>query len=240
MKKIVSLLLALTMVIAMAVTLAGCGEDPNAKSEGVMTYDQYMAAKVDDKVVIEAYVMATQSWWDNKITVYAQDGEGAYFIYDMKCSNDDSKKLTPGTKIKVTGTKAEWAGEIEIMDATFEIVEGNYEFKPYDITDKLADKNLVDYQNRFVSFKGMKIEAYDETGAAFKYKSGSNTDDIYFKASVNGTTVEFCIEYYLTNETTDVYKAVEALKVGDTVNMEGFLYWYNGPNPHITSVEVVK
>ena len=39
---------------------------------------------------------------------------------------------------------------------------------------------------------------------------------------------------------TDVYKAVKNLKVGDTIDLEGFLYWYNGVNPHITSVKVVK
>jgi hypothetical protein len=44
------------------------------------------------------------------------------------------------------------------------------------------------------------------------------------------------VEYYLCNEETEVYKAVENLKVGDTVDLEGFLYWYEGPNPHITSV----
>jgi hypothetical protein len=35
-----------------------------------------------------------------------------------------------------------------------------------------------------------------------------------------------------------VYEAVKALNVGDTVDMEGFLYWYEGVNPHITSVTV--
>ena len=31
---------------------------------------------------------------------------------------------------------------------------------------------------------------------------------------------------------------VEGLNVGDVVDLEGFLYWYNGANPHITKVEV--
>ena len=30
----------------------------------------------------------------------------------------------------------------------------------------------------------------------------------------------------------------ENLKIGDKVDMEGFLYWYEGVNPHITSVTV--
>ena len=30
----------------------------------------------------------------------------------------------------------------------------------------------------------------------------------------------------------------KALKKGDVVDMEGFLYWYEGVNPHITAVTV--
>ncbi|MBP1580843.1 MAG: hypothetical protein J6A26_00410, partial [Oscillospiraceae bacterium] len=62
--------------------------------------------------------------------------------------------------------------------------------------------------------------------------------DLYFNASVNGQTYTFLVEYYLCNETTDVYKAVQALEIGQTIDMEGFLYWYEGVNPHITSVTV--
>ena len=46
----------------------------------------------------------------------------------------------------------------------------------------------------------------------------------------------FCVEYYLTNENSDVYKAVEGLQIGDVVDFEGYLYWYEGPNTHITAV----
>lgn len=43
------------------------------KSEGVMTYEEYMAADLDSEVVIEAYVQAKQSWWEDKATLYTQD-----------------------------------------------------------------------------------------------------------------------------------------------------------------------
>ena len=55
-----------------------CGEkaeDPSAKSEGVMTYAEYVAAELESEVVIETYVQAKQSWWENKATVYTQDGD---------------------------------------------------------------------------------------------------------------------------------------------------------------------
>ena len=239
MKKLFVLFLAMIMVVA----CVSCGAE--AKSEGVMTYDEYAAAALDTEVVVETYVQAKQSWWDNKATVYTQDKDGAYFIYEMACSEEDYEKLVPGTKIKVTGYKGEWAGEVEIMDATFEFADGKkYVAKAEDITKLLASDELVNHQNKFVSFKGMTIEASKDANGndvAFLYNwdgSGQDGDDLYFNASVDGTTVNFTIEKYLTGSDTEVYQAVKNLKIGDTVDMEGFLYWYEGVNPHITAVTV--
>ena len=90
----------------------------------VMSYEEYMAAAVDDPVTIQAYVQAKQSYYAEQgtATVYLQDQDGAYFAYDMACSEEDYDKLTPGTLIRVTGYKSEWSGEIEIMDGSFEFV----------------------------------------------------------------------------------------------------------------------
>ena len=245
MKKILSLLLVFVMVFA----LTACGGDepaavdPNAKSEGVMTYAEYAAAELDSEVVIEAFVQAKQSWWEDKATVYAQDGEGGYFMYDMACSEADYALLTEGTKIKVTGYKGEWAGEVEIMDGTFEIVEGDtWVAEATDVTELLGTDALADHMNKFVAFKGMTVEpSVDADGneVAFLYNwdgSGSEGNDLYFNVSLNGETYNFCVESYLTGAETDVYNAVEALNIGDVIDMEGFLYWYEGVNPHITSV----
>ena len=131
----------------------------DVKSEGVMTYEEYVAADVDTEVVVETYVQAKQSWWEDKATVYTQDLDGAYFLYNMACSEEDYAKLVPGTKIKVTGYKSEWSGEVEIIDATFEIEEGTYVAPVTDVTELLGKDELIDYQNRFVSFKGMTVEA---------------------------------------------------------------------------------
>lgn len=248
MKKLTALLL--TFVLAFA--FAGCGskeestaDAADVKSEGVMTYAEYAAADLETEVTVETYVQAKQSWWDNTATVYTQDKDGGYFLYNMACSEEDYEKLTPGTKIKVTGYKSEWAGEVEIIDATFEIEEGNYVAAAEDVSALLGTDDLINHQNKFVSFKGMTVEAAgqdaDGNDVAFLYSwdgSGQDGDDLYFNVSLNGTTYTFTVESYLCDNTTDVYNAVKGLNIGDTVDMEGFLYWYEGVNPHITSVTV--
>jgi len=256
MKKLIALVLALAIVL----TFAGCqageskssssaaatqpAQDISAKSEGVMTYAEYEAAALESEVTIEAYVQAKQSWWEDKATVYTQDADGAYFLYEMPCSEADYAKLVPGTKIRVKGYKAEWSGEIEIIDSTFEILtDSTYIAPATDVTELLGKDELIKKQNMFVSFKGMTVEAIEGSDAAYLYKwdgSGEEGDDLYFNVSLNGTTYTFTVESYLTDKDSDVYKAVKELKVGDKIDMEGFLYWYEGVNPHITAVSAAK
>ena len=241
MKKIIALLL----VVVMALTFVACGkDDPAAKSKGVMTHDEYLAAAEQSAAVIEAYVQDTQSWWDNKITVYAQDPDGGYFLYNMVCSEEDAAKLVPGTKILAKGSKTSWAGEIEIMEGTIEILDGTWIAEPLDVTALLGTDELIDHQNEKVAFKGMTVEAStdaDGNEAAFLYnwdgsgEEGSDSD-LYFNVSVNGNTYTFCVEYYLCGPDSQAYQAVQNLKVGDVIDLEGFLYWYEGVQPHITAV----
>lgn len=247
MKKFLGIILAVAMMMAMPACVladsADAATEPAAtsepKSEGVMTYDEYVAADLDSQVVVETYVQAKQSWWEDKATFYTQDMDGAYFVYNMPCTQEEYDALVPGTKIKVTGYKAEWSGEVEIIDATYEIEEGEYVAPATDVTELLGTDELINHQNEKVAFTGLTVEAYDESGAAFAYKNDAEkTDDLYFKASYNGQTYDFCVEFYLRGQDTDVYKAVEALNVGDTIDVEGFLYWYEGANPHVTSVTV--
>lgn len=204
----------------------------NAETSAVMTYAEYIAAEMDSPVLIEAYVQATQSWWKDKITVYAQNQDGAYFIYEMACSEENATKLVPGTKIRVSGYKTQWSGEIEIVDSTFEIIEGEgYIAEATDVTALLGTEELINHQNKLAAFKGMTVDAIE-------YKNGEPGDDIYVTVSKDGVAYSFCVEVYLTGPDTDVYKTVQGLKAGDVVDIEGFLYWYEGVNTHITAVTV--
>lgn len=243
MKKIISLILVLALALCLVPALAEEEAADEETSELVlMSHEDYVLAEIDAPVYVETYVQATQSWWDDKITVYAQSEDGAYFIYNMACSKEDAEKLVAGAKIAVKGFKSEWSGEVEITDATFELIEADpFIATAEDVTAKLGTEELINDQNKLVAFKGMTVEAYDDSGAAFAYKNAENkTDDLYFKVSKDGQTYDFCVEFYLCGNDTEVYKAVEALKVGDVVDLEGFLYWYNGANPHITSVTAAQ
>ena len=113
-----------------------------------------------------------------------------------------------------------------------------------DATAWLGTDDLIKHQNEFVAFKGMTIEASkdaDGNDVPFLYNwdgSGEDGNDLYFNVSYNGQTYNVTVESYLCDNTTDVYAAVKNLKIGDVIDMEGYLYWYEGVNPHITAVTV--
>ena len=69
-------------------------------------------------------------------------------------------------------------------------------------------------------------------------KESDSDPDIYITAGNENGSVGFCVESYLTGPDSEAYKAADALKVGDVVDICGFLYWYNNPNPHVTAVAV--
>ena len=241
MKKILALLLAVVLVFSLAACGKAAQKDIFAKGEGVMTHEQFIAAEEGSRVTVEAFVQGTQSWWDGKITVYAQDKEGGYFFYDMACSEADAAKLVPGTKIKVTGDKGVWAGQVEVMDGTFEFEDGSWVADPLDIGQMFDAAQLESHMNERISVSGAKI-ADKGDGAAFFYNWDNSGEDgscdLYFDVESNGGKITFVVRRYLTAPGSEAYEAVKNLKVGDTVDIEGFLYWYEGPQPHITSITV--
>ena len=271
MKKFLSVLLALGLAVSATACAGGASSSseaassepeatPAAESEAatseaaaatgeVMSYDEYMAAADETAVAIQAYVQAKQSYYAEQgtATVYLQDEDGAYFAYDMACTQEEYDAMTEGTRIRVSGYKAEWSGEIEIMDGQLdEILEGDtYVAEPLDVTELLGTDELESHQNEKVKFTGLTVAPStiegDTTEYAFLYNydgSGTQGDDVYFNVEYNGETYQFLVESYLCDSSTDVYKAVEALEIGQTIDCEGFLYWYEGVNPHITSVTV--
>ena len=250
MKRIICLLLLCTV----ALCLFGCPNNETSsttttqqtpptqtdifeKSEGVMTWEEYMAAELESEVVIEAFVQGKQAWWYNSDkntglgTFYLQDNVGGYFLYELPCTEEEYNALTVGTKVRVTGYKAEWAGEVEIIDATIKVLEGTYVATPVDVTALLGTDELAKYQNMLVKFENLTV-------VSISYKNGAPGNDIYVTVSHNGVNYDFCVESYLTGPNTDLYALVGTLQEGDVVDIVGFAYWYNGINTHITNVTV--
>ena len=256
MKKHLTLILALAMLF----TLAACGKsaaptttaastataassvEPESSTARQMSYADYAAAAVDSPVYAEAYVQAKLTWWDNKTSIYAADRDGAYFLYDIACPEADYEKLVPGQKIAFEGYKGEWSGEVEVVDGSFSFVEGDrFIAEPLDITGMLGTDELASHINQAIKVSDAVV-ADKGGGAAFFYNYDNSGEDgncdLYFDLQINGAVYTFVVRRYLTVPGSEVYEAVKNLKVGDTVDVEGFLYWYEGPQPHISAITV--
>ena len=262
MKKLIALLLALVMVMA----LAACGNEPEetipadeetttAPAETtedtqevtddtketpdpvqVMTHEEFVAAELDSEVVVEFAIQGTQNYSAEygNTSIYGADADGGYYVYRLACTAEDAEKMTEGTWVRVTGFKAEFSGQLEVVDATFEFIEKEaYVAERTNVTELLGTEELADYMTLPVLFEGMTVKGLE-------YKNGEEGNDIYLTVTYNETDYSFCVETDLTTSETEVYKAVAGLKEGDVISIEAFLYWYEGANPHITAVTVAE
>lgn len=247
MKKLLTIMLSVLMVFG----LAACGkenddntdEPANGGNEVVEVtakddYASFMAADVDAEVEVLMYVQAHQAWWEKDgqgvMTLYGMDKDGGYFVYEAKMDKETADSIKEGTLVKVTGVKAEWAGEVEIMDATVEVLGETKTFEATDVTDVVADsEKLATYMNQKIAMKGLEV-------VEVSVKDSEYDPDLYITCKLGDTEVNLCVENYLTGPDTEVYMTGKDLTAGTIIDVEGFLYWYEGANPHVTSISVVK
>ncbi len=223
-------------------------EEPTDEAAAVMSYAEFVAAELDTEVCVDTYIQAVESWWDGCVQLYTQNEEGAYYIYDLACTEEEAAQLVPGTKIRVSGYKSEWAGEVEIIDAAYEILDGSWFVEDAaDVTELMGTDALADMMNQLVAIQGLTVVASqdaDGNDVPYLYKwdgSGSQGDDLYFNVALGENVYTFTVNAYMigTGADSEVYQAIEALQIGDVINVEGFLYWYNGAQPHVTQLFVV-
>ena len=235
MKKVLALVLAVAMLL--------CCVSAFAEEAAVMSYADFVAAEVDTAVVVEAYVQsAAYNAEYGNVCLFLADQDGAYYVYRATCDDALAAQLTVGTKVKVAGFKSEWSGEVEIVDvSSIEVEEGTYVAEAVDVTAELASDTLIEKINQLVAVKDAVVADYN--GAAFSYAwdgsgaAGANSD-LYFNVTVGDAVYTFTVESDECPEGSDVYTAVTNLKVGDTIDLEGFLYWYNGAQLHVHTVTV--
>ena len=249
MKKFIMIILALLLVLG----LASCTEQPanNIVNVTAMTYAEYMAASDNAKVVIEGYVQdfASNTLYKS-VNMFLQDDDGAYYVYRAVCDDERAASLKIGDLVRVSGVKGSYAGEIEIKEqCTFEILSGSKIYDHADVTALFSDeKALQARMNLKISMKDLVVsESYDKENrvSASLYKwdgsgAAGSGDDVYFSASQDDHSSLLVIESDEHPEDSEVYKAACGLSVGDIVDIEGYMYWYNGPNIHVSSIKVTK
>ena len=134
------------------------------------------------------------------------------------------------------------------MDAKFEILDADPSyFGADDVTELVGTDELATRMNDLVAIKGLTVAASKDANGndvAYLYKwdgSGSQGDDLYFNVTLGEKTYTFTVNVYMlgTGVDSEVYKTIEGLQIGQVIDIEGFLYWYNGAQPHVTSVTVV-
>ena len=265
MKKLLLLILALVMAIALAACSQGsspANNTNNADNSGsntikpedvaAMSYNDYMAAAEGANVVIEGYVQKFAYNRDfHYVSMFIRDDNGGvYYAYHAVCSEDQAAKLAEGIHVKVSGKKASWSGETEVGEGCiFYILEGNKIFEATDISDKLSELAVLELMmNQKIAVKGLRVEeniAADGKVVPFLYNwdgsgaAGAN-NDLYLTLSAGNTSYTYCVESEEDPENSETYKAVTGLHVGDIIDLEGMLYWYNGPNVHVNSIKVAK
>ncbi len=258
MKKLLTILLSVLMVMSLAACsssssnsdstaddTADTTDDTDDSSEAADTptakddYYSFHEAAVDSEVEVLMYVQGHQAYWEDNgqgvMTIYGNDGIGGYFVYNGKIDKEQADAIEEGTLVKVTGVKSEWSGEVEITDATIEVYPSCEEkvFDVLDVTDVMNDtETLTECMNQKVAINGLEVVEVTK-------KDSESDPDLYIECKLGELTVNLCVENYLTGPDTDVYQAAESLEAGNVIDVEGFLYWYEGANPHVTSITLV-
>jgi len=224
----------------LALSVLGCCFMTSCGGEG-KGHAEFLAANDNDIVTVETYIQAKfplNAWGTTNI--YAQDKDGGYYVYRYNCDQATFDALTIGQHVSITGTRASWAGEYEFGSSQdtkiTKIDDKKWIAKAQDMTKIVGTDDMVKYQNCFVKFPKSTVVDYDGAGSPIFYKGGSRGNDIYIKINCAGTVIECCLESDFIAVDSETYLTAESLKVGDVITLQGYLNWYNVPNPHVWSI----
>ena len=219
--------------------------EESVSSEPVNSFSEFLSADDSQPVTIESYLQEKQTWSDGKTGIFLQDEEGAYYVYNLPCTMEEYLDLNPGQRLRIRGYKTDFSGELQLTDASFSVLNGSYLADPYDVTEIFGSDELYLYLNRRIRLTGLTVESMFDGTSAFYY-GWDNTgnvekeSDLYFTASNSSETCTFLVKTQLRGTDSEAYRTVQNLRIGDTVNLEGILSWYNGPQPLVTSITVIS
>lgn len=210
-------------------------------SEGTLSYSEFVKTEDGNTVTFDAYIQGKTTWYNNAASFYLADDNGAYYVYNLPCTEEDFKtKLVEGANIKVTGYKTSWKGQVEVMgnqageEGTYEVLSGTHIYDAKKV-DTLAA--LVNYPNQLIALDNLTVTEDAKYGWDGSGKASAG-QDIYFSVTDGTTTYSFVLEAYLTTTQfgSDIYTTVSNLKKDDKISLEGFAYTYNDPQVQVTKV----
>ena len=242
-------MMAVGLILALCFSFASCGKAntvetvPMLVTDGsTLTYNEFLATNYGEQVTIAGYVQAKMVYVTEgahtSLFVKDQTSDSAYFIYNAMMTQETYNAIVEGTPVKITGTKTVFSNEVEIADATVEVLNATPVIaNPLDITT-IFSSSASDYINRKIQLTGFTVVPFED-GTTFHYGyngNGSNGDAVYFQASYNGMTYKFMVHQYLTDPSTPVYTAVQNLQAGQTITIQGYMYFYENPLVMVTSI----
>jgi len=195
----------------------------------ITDWDEYMAAKEGDTLVVQGTVVAINSKaagnTRNHLFLVDATGKGGYYSYQMEADPVADLGIKVGMTVRVTGPAAPYNGMMEIKGGTATIIsEEIKEITPIDITDKFVEG--ADF-NQFVALpvviKGVAIGGQELEVANSQY--------LFFE--ING--VKSYVRTYVTDFPTNLkaedkatIDADHAAHFGYKADVTGLLVTYSG------------
>ncbi|MBQ2711656.1 MAG: hypothetical protein IJF66_06925 [Clostridia bacterium] len=200
--------------------------DRELPNYNLVNWKDYVAAPKDYTLSVQGVVTALtgKSIGNTYNTIYIQDNDGGYYIYDM-ASDPIADGIKVGMTIKVRGVKDIYSGTHEVKEAVAEIVDQTIKtIEPADYTtiytnaQSLKAEDLVAKQGYLVTIKGVQITGQNLDNGYLKFKLGDLESYIRISGSV-------CP---LTKDEQAKFKADHASHFGWTANATGVICVYDG------------
>ena len=207
----------------------------------VTTWEQYMAAKEGDNLIVQGIVVGINSKaagnTRNHLFLLDESGCGGYYSYQMDVDPVADLGIELGMIVRVAGPAAPYSGMMEIKGGIPSIVSTEIKsFEAIDITDKfLPETNFNEFVGMPVVIKGVTIGGQVLDNPTSQY--------LYFE--LNG--VQSYVRTYVTDFPTTLkaedkatIDAAHGAKLGYTADVTGILITYSG-TPYLipTSVDCI-
>lgn len=193
-------------------------------------FENFYNTATDDPVSFTGVVIAKQeyseSYGNTSVSLRALDGQGAVYVYRIKCSKDDYDKMVRGTVVSISGNKDNYNGSMQIVDSTsVEFTGETQDVQPIDISEEVKDgiwtngpayNSMDEYIKYHVGdlVRLENIKVLDKVGP----KSASDSDITYTMGYGDGQTIKVQLKYSSFNNEHEIYKLWSSLTVGETIS----------------------